>query len=100
MSARNTSRWIDVFATLVLLFRGDGAEPYNACSTRCAATYNDNVLTFEMHHGRTGRFSRWRGRRTVSAVAADRGFRTYRLIFFSGILMHDPQNQDRGVGAA
>jgi TRAP-type C4-dicarboxylate transport system permease small subunit len=77
-------RWIDVFATLVLLFVVT-VQTYTLFD-KVRGTYNDNVLTFEMHMPTWPFFAvAWFG--DVSAVLLI-AIRTYRLIF-SPDLMHD-----------
>ena len=79
-------RWIDVFATLVLLFVVT-VQTYTLFD-KVRGTYNDNVLTFEMHMPTWPFFAvAWAG--DVSAVLLI-AIRTYRLIF-SPDLMHDPK---------
>ena len=79
-------RWIDVFATLVLLFVV--AVQTWTLFDKVRGTYNDNVLTFEMHMPTWPFFAvAWAG--DVSAVLLI-AIRTYRLIF-SPDLMHDPK---------
>ena len=79
-------RWIDVFATLVLLFVVT-VQTYTLFD-KVRGTYNDNVLTFEMHMPTWPFFAvAWAG--DVSAVLLI-AIRTYRLIF-SPDLMHDPE---------
>jgi TRAP-type C4-dicarboxylate transport system permease small subunit len=77
-------RWIDVFATLVLLFVVT-AQTWTLFD-KVRGTYNDNVLTFDMHMPTWPFFAvAWAG--DVSAVLLI-AIRTYRLIF-SPDLMHD-----------
>jgi TRAP-type C4-dicarboxylate transport system permease small subunit len=79
-------RWIDVFATLVLLFVV--AVQTWTLFDKVRGTYNDNVLTFEMHMPTWPFFAvAWAG--DVSAVLLI-AIRTYRLIFYPD-LMHDPK---------
>jgi TRAP-type C4-dicarboxylate transport system permease small subunit len=79
-------RWIDVFATLVLLFVVS-VQTYTLFD-KVRGTYNDNVLTFEMHMPTWPFFAvAWAG--DVSAVLLI-AIRTYRLIFHPD-LMHDPK---------
>src|ERR1700712_2301787 len=79
-------RWIDVFATLVLLFVVT-VQTWTLFD-KVRGTYNDNVLTFEMHMPTWPFFAiAWAG--DVSAVLLI-AIRTYRLIF-SPDLMHDPK---------
>ena len=79
-------RWIDVFATLVLLFVVS-VQTWTLFD-KVRGTYNDNVLTFEMHMPTWPFFAvAWAG--DVSAVLLI-AIRTYRLIF-SPDLMHDPK---------
>ena len=81
-------RWqriIDVFATLVLLFVV-AVQTYTLFD-KVRGTYNDNVLTFEMHMPTWPFFAvAWAG--DVSAVLLI-AIRTYRLIFHPEE-MHDP----------
>ena len=70
-------RWIDVFATLVLLFVV--AVQTWTLFDKVRGTYNDNVLTFEMHMPTWPFFAvAWAG--DVSAVLLIT-IRTYRLVF-------------------
>ena len=70
-------RWIDVFATLVLLFVVT-VQTWTLFD-KVRGTYNDNVLTFEMHMPTWPFFAvAWAG--DVSAVLLI-AIRTYRLIF-------------------
>jgi TRAP-type C4-dicarboxylate transport system permease small subunit len=70
-------RWIDVFATLVLLFVV--AVQTWTLFDKVRGTYNDNVLTFDMHMPTWPFFAiAWAG--DVSAVLLI-AVRTYRLIF-------------------
>ena len=79
-------RWIDVFATLVLLFVV-GVQTWTLFD-KVRGTYNDNVLTFEMHMPTWPFFAiAWIG--DVSAVLLI-AIRTYRLIFHPEE-MHDPK---------
>ena len=79
-------RWIDVFATLVLLFVV--AVQTWTLFDKVRGTYNDNVLTFEMHMPTWPFFAvAWAG--DVSAVLLI-AIRTYRLIFYPD-QMHDPK---------
>ncbi len=79
-------RWIDVFATLVLLFVVT-AQTWTLFD-KVRGTYYDNVLTFEMHMPTWPFFAvAWAG--DVSAVLLI-AIRTYRLIFYPD-LMHDPK---------
>ena len=79
-------RMIDVFATLVLLFVV--AVQTWTLFDKVRGTYNDNVLTFEMHMPTWPFFAvAWAG--DVSAVLLI-AIRTYRLIFYPD-LMHDPK---------
>ena len=78
-------RMIDVFATLVLLFVVS-VQTWTLFD-KVRGTYNDNVLTFEMHMPTWPFFAvAWAG--DVSAVLLI-AIRTYRLIFHPD-LMHDP----------
>ena len=78
-------RMIDVFATLVLLFVVT-VQTWTLFD-KVRGTYNDNVLTFEMHMPTWPFFAvAWAG--DVSAVLLI-AIRTYRLIFHPD-LMHDP----------
>ena len=79
-------RWIDVFATLVLLFVVT-VQTWTLFD-KVRGTYNDNVLTFEMHMPTWPFFAvAWAG--DVSAVLLI-AIRTYRLIF-NPDAMHDPK---------
>ena len=79
-------RWIDVFATLVLLFVVT-VQTWTLFD-KVRGTYYDNVLTFEMHMPTWPFFAiAWAG--DVSAVLLI-AIRTWRLIF-SPDLMHDPK---------
>src|SRR6266851_3615065 len=79
-------RIIDVFATLVLLFVVT-VQTWTLFD-KVRGTYNDNVLTFEMHMPTWPFFAvAWAG--DVSAVLLI-AIRTYRLIV-SPDLMHDPK---------
>ena len=70
-------RWIDVFATLVLLFVVS-VQTWTLFD-KVRGTYNDNVLTFELHMPTWPFFAvAWAG--DVSAVLLI-AIRTYRLIF-------------------
>ena len=70
-------RWIDVFATLVLLFVVT-VQTWTLFD-KVRGTYNDNVLTFDMHMPTWPFFAlAWAG--DVSAVLLI-AIRTYRLIF-------------------
>ena len=78
-------RIIDIFATLVLLFVVS-VQTWTLFD-KVRGTYNDNVLTFEMHMPNWPFFAvAWAG--DVSAVLLI-AIRTYRLIFYPD-LMHDP----------
>jgi len=78
-------RMIDVFATLVLLFVVT-VQTWTLFD-KVRGTYNDNVLTFDMHMPTWPFFAiAWAG--DVSAVLLI-AIRTYRLIFYPD-LMHDP----------
>jgi TRAP-type C4-dicarboxylate transport system permease small subunit len=87
--ANASPRWqriIDVFATLVLLFVVT-VQTYTLFD-KVRGTYNDNVLTFEMHMPTWPFFAvAWAG--DVSAVLLI-AIRTYRLIFHPEE-MHDPK---------
>jgi TRAP-type C4-dicarboxylate transport system permease small subunit len=87
--ANANPRWqriIDVFATLVLLFVVT-VQTYTLFD-KVRGTYNDNVLTFEMHMPTWPFFAiAWIG--DVSAVLLI-AIRTYRLIFHPEE-MHDPK---------
>ncbi len=86
-------RWIDVFATLVLLFVVT-VQTWTLFD-KVRGTYNDNVLTFEMHMPTWPFFAvAWAG--DVSAVLLI-AIRTYRLIFHPGADARS-QDQDGGVG--
>ena len=79
-------RWIDVFATLVLLFVVT-VQTWTLFD-KVRGTYNDNVLTFDMHMPTWPFFAiAWIG--DVSAVLLI-AIRTYRLIFHPED-MHDPK---------
>ena len=79
-------RWIDVFATLVLLFVVT-VQTWTLFD-KVRVTYNDNVLTFDMHMPVWPFFAvAWAG--DVSAVLLI-AVRTYRLIFQPG-LMSEPK---------
>jgi TRAP-type C4-dicarboxylate transport system permease small subunit len=79
-------RWIDVFATLVLLFVVT-VQTWTLFD-KVRGTYNDNVLTFDLHMPQWPFFLvAWIG--DVSAVLLI-AIRTYRLIFHPED-MHDPQ---------
>jgi TRAP-type C4-dicarboxylate transport system permease small subunit len=79
-------RWIDVFATLVLLFVVS-VQTWTLFD-KVRGTYNDNVLTFDMHMPTWPFFAvAWAG--DVSAVLLI-AIRTYRLIFHPEE-MHDPK---------
>src|SRR5712664_1459086 len=79
-------RWIDVFATLVLLFVVT-VQTWTLFD-KVRGTYNDNVLTFDMHMPAWPFFAvAWAG--DVSAVLLI-AIRTYRLIV-NPDLMHDPK---------
>jgi len=79
-------RWIDVFATLVLLFVVT-VQTWTLFD-KVRGTYNDHVLTFDMHMPTWPFFAvAWAG--DVSAVLLI-AIRTYRLIFHPDE-MHDPK---------
>ncbi len=79
-------RWIDVFATLVLLFVVT-VQTWTLFD-KARGTYNDNVQTFDMHMPTWPFFAiAWIG--DVSAVLLI-AIRTYRLIFHPEE-MHDPK---------
>src|ERR1700681_363360 len=79
-------RFIDVFATLVLLFVVT-VQTWTLYD-KVRGTYNDNVLTFDLHMPAWPFFAiAWAG--DVSAVLLI-AIRTYRLIFYPD-LMHDPK---------
>jgi len=79
-------RWIDVFATLVLLFVVT-VQTYTLFD-KVRGTYRDNVLTFDLHMPTWPFFLiAWIG--DVSAVLLI-AIRTYRLIFHPED-MHDPE---------
>src|SRR5215475_13996579 len=79
-------RIIDVFATLVLLFVVT-VQTYTLFD-KVRGTYNDNVLTFDMHMPTWPFFAvAWAG--DVSAVLLI-AIRTYRLVFHPEE-MHDPK---------
>ena len=78
-------RWIDVFATLVLLFVVS-VQTWTLFD-KVRGTYNDHVLTFDMHMPTWPFFAvAWAG--DISAVLLI-AIRTYRLIFHPEE-MHDP----------
>ena len=80
-------RWIDVFATLVLLFVVT-VQTWTLFD-KVRGTYNDNVLTFDLHMPTWPFFAiAWIG--DVSAVLLI-AIRTYRLIF------HPEQMHDREI---
>jgi TRAP-type C4-dicarboxylate transport system permease small subunit len=79
-------RWIDVFATLVLLFVVT-VQTYTLFD-KVVGTHNDNVLTFDLHWPTWPFFAvAWAG--DVSAVLLI-AVRTYRLIF-QPELMQEPK---------
>ena len=79
-------RWIDVFATLVLLFVVT-VQTWTLFD-KVRGTYNDNVTTFDMHLPTWPFFAvAWAG--DVSAVLLI-AIRTWRLIFYPEA-MHDPK---------
>jgi TRAP-type transport system small permease protein len=79
-------RWIDIFATLVLLFVVT-VQTYTLFD-KVRGTYRDNVLTFDLHMPTWPFFAiAWIG--DVSAVLLI-AIRTYRLIFHPED-MHDPK---------
>ena len=79
-------RWIDVFATMVLLFVVS-VQTWTLFD-KVRGTYNDNVLTFDLHMPTWPFFAvAWVG--DVSAVLLI-AIRTYRLIFHPED-MHDPK---------
>ena len=81
-------RWIDVFATLVLLFVVT-VQTYTLFD-KVRGTYNDNVLTFEMHMPTWPFFAvAWAG--DVSAVLLI-AIRTWRLVF-DPEQMHDAKTK-------
>lgn len=87
-------RWIDVFATLVLLFVV--AVQTWTLFDKVRATYNDNVLTFDMHMPLWPFFAvSWIG--DVSAVMLI-AIRTYRLIFHPDE-MHEPEIRESQINA-
>ena len=70
-------RWIDVFATLVLLFVV--AVQTWTLFDKVRGTYNDNVLTFDLHMPTWPFFAvAWAGDASAVLLIA---IRTYRLIF-------------------
>ena len=82
--APRTQRWIDVFATLVLLFVVS-VQTWTLFD-KVRGTYRDNVLTFDMHMPTWPFFAvAWAG--DISAVLLI-AIRTWRLIFYPD-LMHD-----------
>jgi TRAP-type transport system small permease protein len=79
-------RWIDIFATLVLLFVVT-VQTYTLFD-KVRGTYRDNVLTFDLHMPTWPFFAiAWIG--DVSAVLLI-AIRTYRLIFHPEEI-HDPK---------
>src|SRR5215831_19211737 len=85
-SSPRYQRWIDVFATLVLLFVVT-VQTWTLFD-KVRGTYNDNVQTFDMHMPTWPFFAiAWIG--DVSAVLLI-AIRTYRLIFHPEE-MHDPK---------
>jgi TRAP-type C4-dicarboxylate transport system permease small subunit len=81
-------RWIDVFATLVLLFVV-AVQTYTLID-KVVGTYNDNVLTFELRIPTWPFFAlAWIG--DVSAVLLI-AIRTYRLIFNPVAMARDQQD--------
>jgi TRAP-type C4-dicarboxylate transport system permease small subunit len=79
-------RWIDVFATLVVLF-GVTAQTWTLFD-KVRGTYRDNVTTFDLHMPTWPFFAvAWIG--DVSAVLLI-AIRTYRLVFHPED-MHDPK---------
>ena len=81
-------RWIDVFATLVLLFVVT-VQTWTLFD-KVRGTYRDNVTTFDMHMPTWPFFAiAWAG--DVSAVLLI-AIRTYRLIFHPE-RMHDPNRK-------
>ena len=79
-------RWIDVFATLVLLFVVT-VQTYTLFD-KVQSTYNDHVLTFDMHMPTWPFFAvAWAGDGAAVLLIA---IRTYRLIFHPED-MHDPK---------
>src|SRR6478736_3524426 len=79
-------RWIDVFATLVLLFVVT-VQTYTLFD-KVRGTYNDNVQTFDMHMPTWPFFAvAWIGDAAAVLLIA---IRTYRLIFHPED-MHDPK---------
>jgi TRAP-type C4-dicarboxylate transport system permease small subunit len=82
-------RWIDVFATLVLLFVV--AVQTWTLFDKVRGTFNDNVLTFDMHMPTWPFFAvAWAGDASAVLLIA---IRTYRLIF-QPELMHDAKPAD------
>jgi TRAP-type C4-dicarboxylate transport system permease small subunit len=80
-------RWIDVFATLVLLFVVT-VQTYTLFD-KVVGTYRDNVLTFDLRLPNWPFFAvAWAG--DVSAVLLI-AVRTYRLIFFPEAMARDQQ---------
>ena len=81
-------RWIDIFATLVLLFVV-AVQTYTLID-KVVGTYNDNVLTFELRFPTWPFFAlAWIG--DVSAVLLI-AVRTYRLIFNPAAMARDQQD--------
>jgi TRAP-type C4-dicarboxylate transport system permease small subunit len=81
-------RWIDVFATLVLLFVV-AVQTYTLID-KVVGTYRDNILTFELRYPTWPFFAlAWLG--DVSAVLLI-AIRTYRLIFNPAAMVRDQQD--------
>ena len=89
MSARDTSAWIDVFATLVLLFVV--AVQTWTLFDKVHGTYNDNVLTFDMRMPTWPFFAvAWAGDASAVLLIA---IRTYRLIFHPEEMPKSPRSR-------
>jgi TRAP-type C4-dicarboxylate transport system permease small subunit len=81
-------RWIDIFATLVLLFVVS-VQTYTLID-KVVGTYNDNVLTFDLRLPTWPWFAMaWAG--DVSAVLLI-AIRTYRLIFYPEVMVRDERD--------
>ena len=80
-------RWIDVFATLVLLFVVT-VQTYTLFD-KVVGTYNDNVLTFDLRLPNWPFFLvAWLGDGAAVVLIA---IRTYRLVFFPEAMERDQQ---------
>ena len=85
-------RWIDIFATLVLLFVVT-VQTWTLFD-KVHGTYNDNVLTFDMRMPTWPFFAvAWAGDAAAVLLIA---IRTYRLIFHPD-QMHDAKDRGHGV---